>query len=74
MGQVKTLPTFVLATALMPKARSNNLILLNLIGGIFNNIQTEAVLGTCHTADKFFGLQSHLMTHPVHLIKSVITD
>lgn len=38
MGQV-TWPTFVLATDLMPKARSNNLILLNLKGGIFKNIQ-----------------------------------
>jgi hypothetical protein len=56
MGQVTTLPTLVLANALMPKARSNNLILLKLKGGMFNNIQTEAVLGTCHTADKFFGL------------------
>jgi len=74
MGQETTLPTFVLPTALMPKAQSNNLILLNLKGGMFNNIQTEAVLGTCHTTDKFSGLQSHLMTHPVHLIKLVITD
>jgi len=76
MGQVPTtLPTYVLATALMPNARANNLILLNLKGGMFN-IQTEAVglLGTCHTADKISSLQSHLMTHPVHLIKLVITD
>jgi hypothetical protein len=59
MGQVTTLPTIALATALMPKARSNNLVLLNLEGGTFNNIQTEAVLGTRHIADKFFRVYSH---------------
>jgi hypothetical protein len=73
MGQVTTQPTLVLATALTPKARSNNLILLNLKGGMSNNIQTEEVLATCHTAHKVTGSQTHLMTHPVHLIKLVIT-
>jgi len=76
MGQVPTtLQTYVLATALTPNARTNNLILLNLKGGMFN-IQTVVVgvLGTCHTADKTSSLQSRLMTHTVHLIKLVITD
>jgi hypothetical protein len=74
MGQVTTKPTFASATALVPKARSNNLKLLNLKGGMFKNTQKEAVLGTCHTAEKFSGLQSHLTPHPVHLIKLVLTD
>jgi hypothetical protein len=57
----------------VPKARNNTLKILNLKGGMSKNTQTEAVLGACHTKEKFFGLQSHLTPHPVHLIKPVIT-
>jgi hypothetical protein len=72
MGQVTTEPTFISATALVPKARNNTLKILNLKGGMFKNTQTEAVLGTCHPTEKFFGLHSHLTPHPVHLIKLVL--